>query len=241
MNLLIYCTGQSWLQLTDTPSNLSFKPLFVGSGVCVCLFVSPICPSWVLGWMSLSAASRHPVRQTIKTPLCVQSLWMRMQWSRTIYRIGHSHTLCVSTYWCHTNSVTQSSDNRWNVLSLILSTPFSRSKHHIWTRRGKHLSVATPLLSEVLPFTHFHIRCPTLLWTSIYYLRLSAVLSEKSVSPARAEPLLLSVASHLPAHSIPGPPSHTQSFSLSSLLLICWKPGSISPHPYGMPVSPFLQ
>lgn len=89
--------------------------------------------------MSLSAASRHPVGQTIKTLLRVQPLWMRMQWSRTITALT---LVCVSTYWCHTNSVTQSSDNRWNV-SLILFTLFFRSPR----------SVVTPLLSEVIPFT----------------------------------------------------------------------------------------
>lgn len=83
--------------------------------------------------MSLSAASRHPVRQTIKTPLRAQSLWMRMQWSKTIYRIGHSHTLCVSTYWCHTNSVTQSSGNGWNSphLSSVQNTTFELAEENI--------------------------------------------------------------------------------------------------------------
>lgn len=177
--------------------------------------------------MSLSAASRHPVGQTIKTLSCVQSLWMRTQWSRTT---ALTHTpVCASIYWCHTNSVTQSSDNRWNV-SLTLFTPFSRSPHFS-PQRQTFVGCNPPLFRS----HSLHTLCWTLLCFSIYYFRLSAVLSEKSVSPARAVPLLLSVASHLPAHFIPGPPSHTQSFSLSSRLFIRWKPGSISPHPsYGI-------
>lgn len=164
--------------------------------------------------MSLSAASRHPVGQTIKTLLRVQPLWMRMQWSRTITALT---LVCVSTYWCHTNSVTQSSDNRWNTHTLHTFLPFPTFGCNPPAFRSHS----------------FHTFCWTLLCFSIYYLRLSAVLSEKSVSPARAVPLLLSVASHLPAHFIP--PSHAQSFSLSSLLFIRWKPDSISPHPsYGI-------
>lgn len=61
-----------------------------------------------------------------------------------------THTpVCASTYWCHTNSVTQSSDNRWNI-SLILFTPFSRSPH---LNPQRQTFVGCNPLSEVIPFT----------------------------------------------------------------------------------------
>lgn len=164
--------------------------------------------------MSLSAASRHPSRTNNKNPIvCSASL---NEDAMVKNYLQHSHT-SVCTH-------------------LLMSYKLN---HTVFRQKMKCL---THTLHTFLPFPTFscnppafrshslHTFCWTLLCFSIYYRGLSAVLSEKSVSPARAVPLLLSVASHLPAHFIP--PSHAQSFSLSPLLFIRWKPGSISPHPF---------
>lgn len=150
--------------------------------------------------MSMSAASRRPVGQQYK-PHCSFS---RYEWGwssgERFMELDSRHSTLVLPV-CERLLLSYKLSHKTEQISShphIQSSPWFLAIRQISTWRGirpppenKHLSLATPLLSfprfeEVFPFTrsllHFHTHCPTFQRTSIYYLQLSTLLSENSVS-----------------------------------------------------------
>lgn len=151
--------------------------------------------------MSLSAASRHPVGQTIKTPLFLLYEWGRNSEERFLELDTRHITLvlpvCERLLLSYKLSHTVSSQNRANLLPpthpkrSVVSCNMANLNltWHPSTSREQTFVTCHPLLSfpridESFPFLHFHSHCPTFQRTSIYYLQLSALLSENSLAAA---------------------------------------------------------